>query len=242
MKRPSALPEFHWDYIKLVVFDVDGTLYDQTTLRLQMARDMLLHAVRKRSIQHLKVLSAYRRTREELGNSETEDFEPILIGRTSAATSTSPEQVRAIASEWIDRRPLQYMKLCRYPFLDRLFAALRGSGRLVGILSDYPVPDKLAALELEAHHVVCAGDPEVRLLKPHPRGLQQIIAAAGVKPSETVLIGDRIERDGYAASRAGAYAIVKRKKPVDGWITFRTFDDPIFDSILESSPYSTSFI
>ena len=42
------------------------------------------------------------------------------------------------------------------------------------------------------------------------------------------MIGDRADRDGLAARRAGVDVIL-RSKPVDGYVTFMSFDDPIFD-------------
>jgi putative hydrolase of the HAD superfamily len=60
------------------------------------------------------------------------------------------------------------------------------------------------------------------------------MALAGVEPEQTVLIGDRAERDGMAARRAGAHALIRSDKPLPGWITFRRFDDPVFAPMLAS--------
>jgi FMN phosphatase YigB (HAD superfamily) len=87
--------------------------------------------------------------------------------------------------------------------------ALRTAGVAVAVLSDYPAADKLAALELEADILVSAVDPRVDRLKPHPRGLQRVIELAGVEPEKTVMIGDRDERDGECARRAGARWLIK---------------------------------
>jgi len=45
MNFRKNLQPIDWSEIKLVVFDVDGTLYDQHALRMQMVRDMLLNAI-----------------------------------------------------------------------------------------------------------------------------------------------------------------------------------------------------
>lgn len=224
---------FDWDVIRLVVFDVDGTLYRQSTLRLLMARDMLLHAVGARDLAPIRVLSRYRKLREELGEAETEDFEPILVERTAAATGTSPAKVRALVAEWMEDRPLRHLERCRYAGLVELFRGLRANGKRIGILSDYPVEAKLERLGLFTDHIVWAGESGVGILKPHPRGLQQIMAAAGEEPRKTVLIGDRVERDGHAAERAGAHALIRSDRPIQGWTTFRRFDDALFAPMLE---------
>jgi FMN phosphatase YigB (HAD superfamily) len=221
-----------WDDVHLVVFDVDGTLYRQRPLRLRMARDLTLDALLRRKLDVVTVLASYRRIRERLGDEETVDFEHALIARTAAATASSPDRVRSIVSEWIDRRPLQYLAACRYPGLPPLFAGLRRSGKSIGVLSDYPARAKLEALGLAADHVVFAGDAGVGLLKPHPRGLQSLIAAAGVQPHQTLVIGDRADRDGLVARRAGARALIRSSKPIEGWQTSARFDDALFAPFL----------
>ena len=231
MAQPAS--PFRWDDIRLAVFDVDGTLYRQSTLRLRMARDMLVQALATRSWTHVKVLSRYRSLREELGEAETDGFDPLLVSRTAEVTGTPPKAVQAIVAEWMERRPLRYMERCRYDGITDLFAGLRSAGKQIGVLSDYPVTEKLAALGLAADHVACAGDEGVGILKPHPRGLQHLIGMAGVGSSQTVLIGDRVERDGHAARRAGAQALIRSDKPIDGWLTFRRFDDPLFGPVLQ---------
>ena len=224
-----------WDRVHLVVFDVDGTLYRQRPLRLRMSRDILLHTLLKRDLNVIAVLAKYRGIRERLGDEQVVDFENALIAQTATATANSPDSVRSIVSEWVERRPLRYLAACRYPGLSQLFAGLRRSGKSIGILSDYPAKAKLGALGLTADYVVFAGDEGIGLLKPHPRGLESLIAAAGVKPHHTVLIGDRADRDGIAARRAGAQALIRSSKPIEGWQTFARYNDALFSPFLASS-------
>lgn len=222
----------NWDDIRFVVFDVDGTLYPQRPLRIRMARDMVHYAVRTRSLKHIRVLSAYRRLREVLGDQETSGFDAVLIERTAQATATPPDAVRALVADWIDQRPVRHLKSARYPGVLELFAAIRARGKMIGILSDYPAAAKLAAMELDADYVAYAGDPAIDILKPHPKGLLSLIEAAGVQPEETILIGDRASRDGMAARRAGAHALLLSRKPIAGWNSFTRFEDPVFAPLL----------
>ena len=160
-----------WDNMHFVVFDVDGTLYRQRPLRIRMARDLLLYTLLKRDLNVIAVLARYRRIRERLGDEQVIDFERALITQTATATANSPDSVRSIVSEWVERRPLGYLAACRYPGLPRLFSGLRRSGKSIGILSDYPAEAKLEALGLTADHVVFAGDESIGILKPHPEVL-----------------------------------------------------------------------
>jgi FMN phosphatase YigB (HAD superfamily) len=230
---PPLFTPSEWSGIRLAVFDVDGTLYRQRPVRLRMARDMLLHAIFQHNLTVIAVLAKYRRIKERLSDEQVDNFEPILIAATAAATGASPEAVRRIVSEWIDQRPLRYVAASRYPGLPELFAGLRSAGKLIGVLSDYPATAKLLALKLTASHIVFTGDKGVGIPKPHPRGIETLIRAAGVTPGETLVIGDRVERDGLAGYRAGARVLIRSSKGIEGWQTFKTFYDPIFAPVLD---------
>jgi putative hydrolase of the HAD superfamily len=82
----------------------------------------------------------------------------------------------------------------------QLFAGLQRAGKKIGIFSDYPAMEKLAAIGLEADHVVAASD--VGPLKPHAMGLQSLMAAASATSNDTLFFGDRADRDGVAGQRA----------------------------------------
>ena len=226
---------FRWEDIRLVVFDVDGTLYRQRSLRLRMARDLLWHSLRRADSRTLPILRTYRKLRESYGEREVVDFEAALIAATAREHGCVEEQVRRITVEWIDERPLPYLPACMYPNVAALFTAIRASGRLVGIFSDYPAAAKLEHMGLRADHIVCAIDPEVGVQKPHPRGLERLIVTADATPEETVLIGDRAERDGLAARRAGAKVLLRSERPISGWQCFSSYADSLFQPLLGTS-------
>jgi FMN phosphatase YigB (HAD superfamily) len=217
-----------WDGIRLVVFDVDGTLYRQRPLQCWMARDMLLHCAAARDTAVLRVIFQYRRIREAFASHQVSQFDEALIDETARVTSTTPDAVRQIIVDWIERRPLQYLAGCRYQGVLELFAGLRRKGVTVGVFSDYPARAKIDAMGLVADYVVAAGDQGVGLLKPHPKGLEVLMASARVGPQETLMIGDRAERDGLAARRAGTRALLRSSKPSKEWCTFATYRDPVF--------------
>ncbi len=52
--------------------------------------------------------------------------------------------------------------------------------------------------------IVASGEPDgPRRLKPHPNGVLRAAAALGIEPSRCLVIGDRPDADGLAASAAG---------------------------------------
>ncbi|WP_448502519.1 HAD family hydrolase [Sphingomonas sp.] len=226
--------ESDWASIDLVVFDLDGTLYDQRPVRLRMAVDLLLHGVRTRSFRHMYILREYRRIREALGDVQPEHFAEPLMAQLCSRTGASREQITTLVEEWMEQRPLLRLRGARSRGIARLFAALRSSGRTIGVWSDYPARAKLDALGLTADHVRAATDRDVGHLKPVPAGLRSIMDAAGTPPQRTLMIGDRAERDGEAARRAGVRALLKTRRPVSGHATFQRYDDPIFAPLLSS--------
>jgi putative hydrolase of the HAD superfamily len=151
--------------------------------------------------------------------------------RTVARTGQPAERIEAIVSEWIERRPLAYIASCRYDGLVELFAGLRRQNKSIGIYSDYPADEKLQKMTLSADYILAASDPGVGIQKPDPRGLQMLMQRAGVGPAQTVLIGDRPERDGLAARRAGVLPLIRSDGPREGWLTFSTYSDPVFAAL-----------
>jgi FMN phosphatase YigB (HAD superfamily) len=221
-----------WDGVRLVVFDVDGTLYRQRPLRMKIARDLAAYTIRNRDLKVVSVLTKYRRIREQMGDEQIVDFDQLLVAKTAAASVCSEEFVRAVVSEWMEVRPLSYLARCLYPKVPELFEGLRSRGKIIGVLSDYPAKAKLAAMGLTANHVVSAGDEGVGVLKPHARGLELLMAAGKATADETIVIGDRVDRDGLVAKWVGARVLIRSSKPVSGYQTFQRYDDEVFAPLL----------
>lgn len=203
-----------WDAFDLVVFDMDGTLYDQPRLQRRMMVALVRDAIRSRSLGAIRTLSAFRRHRESLADTAMEDFDAAQYHLPGHA----PEQVRALVADWMERRPLPLLRQCRAEGVEHLFERL-ARRHVVAIYSDYPPSEKLAALGLSAKLTVGAND--VGRLKPDPSGLLLLMERAHVAPARTLMIGDRDDRDGEAARRAGVRALIRGRD-------FRHFDEPIF--------------
>jgi len=229
-----------WQGIDLVVFDVDGTLYDQRRLRLAMLAQLLRHSLQTRSLHTLRVLRTFRRVREALGDAaallpagvEPEDFMPAQYAQTAQLHGLTPQAVQQLAEDWLEHKPLPHLAACRYPQLDALFDALHGSGKQVAVFSDYPAAAKLNALDLQAWPISCATDPTIGRLKPDPRGLVAVLHQSGVPASRTLMVGDRFDRDAEAARRAGVRALIRSAKPHPQFATFKRYDDAVFKPLL----------
>ena len=189
---------------KAVIFDVDGTPYDQRELRLCMVREMFTCVLRQPGrIAELRILWHFRRMREKLAAEAAADLESRQYVWAAQAAGLSSEKVREVVKDWMVERPLAYLRSCRYPGAQALFSQCRRQGIPIGVFSDYPAIDKLRALGLTAQVVVSATCAEVNRLKPDPAGLLVAAAKLGVPALECLFIGDQEAKDGECARRAG---------------------------------------
>ena len=225
-------PQLDWATIDLVVFDVDGTLYNQRKLQLGMLRQLLGHAWQTRSLDTLLTLRTFRRVREALGEQAGADFMTLQYAQTASRHGKTPAAVRALTDEWMEQRPLPLLAACRYAHVAEVFAGLRAAGKQIAAFSDYPAVAKLAALGLQADVVVCATDPGIARLKPDPAGLLAILKQTGVAPERALMIGDRFDRDAVAAERVGMRVLIRSRRPHARWATFRAYDDAVFQPLL----------
>ena len=218
-----------WDNCRIAVFDIDGTLYDPAPMRLRMVAMVGWHALTTLDPKLVKLISMLRRRREALAEAETQGFEHQLIADVASATGRSQPAVRAILDDWFDRRPLPFLRQYLVPGVAPLFAALRRRNIQIGVLSDHRAREKLAALGLSADFIVSAVDPDVAIQKPSPKGLNLLLARAGRLPAEAIMIGDRADRDGAIASRAGTGFLLRGTGPD---AHFNRFDEPLFLPLL----------
>jgi FMN phosphatase YigB (HAD superfamily) len=205
----GLIPDLDWSAFKAVIFDVDGTLYDQKKLRLIMARELALYCLtHPHRLWKVRILSTFRRLREEQCDCE----EPCLIDAqyrwTSEALNCDQTVVQQVVEEWILRRPLPHLISCRPNGLAELFNRLRTKGIKIGVFSDYPAAEKLHALELKADQIATAVDPHINRFKPGPNGVRHLLNQFKINPNECLHIGDRDDRDGLCAERSRCASLI----------------------------------
>jgi HAD superfamily hydrolase (TIGR01549 family) len=184
--------------------DLDGTLYAPTPLKVAMAAELTVFG-----IPSLRVLRCFRRHHELLREEgQAHDPSPFheQIGRTARQLNVAPEEVERIVREWMIERPCKWLKRFRRSGLLDEITAFRAEGGRTAIVSDYPAEVKLAALGAASlfDRVVASGDSGgPRHLKPSPEGYLMAASALEVEPRRCLVIGDRADADGAAASSAG---------------------------------------
>jgi HAD superfamily hydrolase (TIGR01549 family) len=201
---------------RAVLFDVDGTLYRQRPLRACMAAELAATALRPsltgRTIRAARILRGYRHAQEDLRARAIQDkgLARLQIAEAARRAHVPERDVDAAVTEWMRIRPLKYLSWCRRPQLRRLLVDLHAQGILLGVLSDYPAADKLAALGVAdlISLVLCGTDPEIGSFKPHPRGFRRACEIWNLAPEQVLYVGDRTDVDGEGAAGAGLRSVV----------------------------------
>jgi len=186
--------------IEGVIFDLDGTLYSLSALKVRMTFVLL------RSLSVLRRLSRARkfiRPREFVDGRELERAFCTEIARRSGITLPQAEA-------WYRDEFLQTFValLGRYgqrrPGLLELLARLRMGGVKLAVVSDFPlVAERLKALGIppEAFHDLASSE-EIGSLKPAPRSLLVVAQRWGLDPATILVVGDRPNLDEDCARAA----------------------------------------
>lgn len=201
--------------VRAVLFDVDGTLYAQTPLRIKMAAELAFAGVRapRKIARDARILATFRRMREELrqeGAAASRPLEMLQYSRPAGRLGIDAADVRQVVDEWIMERPLRHLRSARRPGLGRFLSLLADRGLRVGALSDYPVHTKLRALGVANYFSLglCTADRPINAFKPHPGGFRHACELWGVAPQEVLYVGDRPETDGAGAAAAGIRCVI----------------------------------
>jgi phosphoglycolate phosphatase/putative hydrolase of the HAD superfamily len=183
--------------------DLDGTLYRAPPVKMAMAAEVMVAGWAA-----IETLRVFRQQHELMRELASEGLSPyrIQIERTAERLGVGADRVESIVSEWMHARPGKWIRMFRRQSLLDEIVRYKASGGLVALVSDYPATTKLAALgAVELFTVVVAnGEPGgPRRLKPDPEGYLSAAERLGVAPESCLVLGDRSDADGAAASAAG---------------------------------------
>ena len=199
--------------ITTLVFDVDGTLYRQGGLRRAMLFKLLFHAVQNMgsSFGTFRILREYRRAQEVLRETHVDgDLTAAQLKLACQRSGYSDAIVSQTVARWMEREPAPLLEKFMDPSLRSFLATAKDRGLRMGVLSDYPAADKLAAMKLGEFFevVVSAQDPAVNRFKPHPSGLLEVLRQLGATPPQALYIGDRHDVDAAVARAAGVHCVI----------------------------------
>lgn len=192
----------------LYVFDVDGTLYYQNKLRLIMGKRLLMYyLLHPLKFKDLIIIKNFRSLRENAKDTNG------LFDITAKKCNVSVSRVEDVIKKWIYENPIDALIASKDSTLLAIIDKLKANGKTVAIWSDYEADDKLKALQLSTDYVYTAEQERVGELKPSPKGLNLIMSDLNVPKDKTIMIGDRMVKDGEAAIKAGCdYLILSKSK------------------------------
>lgn len=206
----------NWSHKKVVIFDVDGTLYIQKKLRLIMWSKLIQFYIFRPLLWHeLLILQRFRHLRKKLANDNCQNLEKVQFEVVARSLRIKEEKVKKLIDKWIFKFPLPYLKETIFDGVKDFFSLLKQNGVKIAIFSDYPANEKLASMGLNADLVISATDPFIDKLKPNSTAIDYIQDFFRVKKNEMVLLGDRDELDGQAARNAGIEYIIIPKEDLN---------------------------
>jgi FMN phosphatase YigB (HAD superfamily) len=188
--------------IKGIIFDCDGTLFDNSWMGFNLIAANPLDLFR---IKNDRVI------RKRLGDrdfSTPENYYKAFFAEMAKACWCPPERIR----DWYFNRYMPRMiRLLREryqlrPRAQELFRYFELPDTLrVAVYSDYPfLEERLEILGIySSPRILLYGPESFGAQKPAVRPLLTIAADLGIAPEEVLVVGDREDTDGLGAFRAG---------------------------------------
>lgn len=190
-----------------MLFDLDNTLYEGRGF----ARHVILGDIR-----HCFLARRERKARRALAGQDFSTMEALQRALAHLVARGGNEQR---VFDWYRTRCVQNMaKVLRNhytarPGAEAAIAKMREQGAMVGVLSDYPLTqERLEALGLGALQLPTWSCEELATLKPSPKAFIEVCRQVGVKPEETMVVGDKADTDAAGALSAGCRCLLVEGK------------------------------
>jgi len=188
------------DDYRALILDMDGTLYYQRPVRLNMFFSLVFYFfLNPHKFKELMIIRDYRKLRENRCFSEKEGFEQLQYKFLADKYKLPTMAVEKRIEYWMQDVPLSFVGKAKDRHLIQLTQKFQAGGGTVIVYSDYPLDKKLKTIGLKPNFQFYSGNLEIQCMKPDKRGLENILKITGFKHNEVLFIGDRYEKDGICA-------------------------------------------
>lgn len=188
-----------WSKIKVVSWDIDGTLYDLHAFMGLLKKDLLLRALTFRwwsLVFDLVRLVRFKRHMDKVRKMAPEYRVGSVPGREAIGRTMDRIYGRLLPSIGI------------LPGVEDTLAWVASTQRQQVVFSDYRQSTKLVALGLEESFSRVYAGEDLGHLKPAEDVFRAIIDDLGIEPHELLHIGDRQDTDGDASGPVGFHAAI----------------------------------
>ncbi|MBT3272757.1 MAG: HAD family hydrolase [Spirochaetales bacterium] len=204
--------------VDAVAFDIDGTLYPNSRMYLNSA---LFSLSRMRFLYHFRIVRKQIRDVRPLN-----DFRAVqanlLSERMKVPEKKAKERIEhAIYSRW----QRVFRNIRPYPYLSDLLVRLKAEGYALGVMSDFPVGDKLAHLALPQVWDFIMTSEDTGYLKPNPEPFLALSSALGTVPGRILYVGNSYKYDIIGANRVGMKTAHIARESAENSVADITFDD-----------------
>jgi len=205
--------------IKALFFDIDDTLYD-STLQASLARKNAIKAMIEAGldVNEEKAMNSLQEIVKKFGSNYSYHFDELL---KESGYDPNP---RIVAAGVVAYHTTKIAYLVPFPDTIPTLLRLRDLDYKLGIITDgisVKQWEKLIRLGLQHffHSVIISSD--VRREKPDPELFKIAVKNLGCKPEETLVVGDRLDKDISGANKAGMVTVqiikgkYRERKPRD---------------------------
>lgn len=204
--------------IKAVVFDVDGTLYPNSCMIARSVRFFFSHPLISLAFNQL------RKDVRQFGG--VEDLHLAQVSLAAGYLRIPAEKAEYLIEEYIYG---QYMSMFRdvkpFPCIEPMLEEFRNAGLKLGVISDFPIRNKLSYLGLDRFWDAALSADEAGSLKPDSEPFLMMAEELGISPENIIYVGNNYKYDIIGSKGAGMLAAHFSKKEVPGSIADITFSD-----------------
>ena len=216
--------------IEAVVFDVDGTLYPNYKMYLTSIAFFIIHPV---------IASAFNRMRKKVRKIDhIDNFRKMQAGMLAQEMGIAEDKAAFLLEKYIYGQLISMFRWIKpYKILDEILIDLRKNDIKLGIISDFPVEEKLSYLGLDKYWDEVFSADDIGMLKPRPDVFRMMARQLDIKPEKIIYVGNHYLYDIIGANNAGMrsahFSRFRKKNSVADYTFFnyRKFRKYILDSV-----------